>query len=107
MTTIIITTLSVLLGACVCLTYASEKKLRRERDRADRLQRKFRQLRNLNDIPFIGTLIEQRFDGGCELYGLRSEGKVLIKKFDTDDAEYNFNEAAELRYYIEKELCYD
>lgn len=107
MTTIIITSLSVLLGVCICLTYASEKKLSRERDRADRLQRKFRQLRNLNDTPFIGTVIEQRFSGTCELYGLYSEGKVLLKRFDTDDAEYNLNEAIELRYYIEKELCYD
>lgn len=32
---------------------------------------------------------------------------TLVKKFDTDDAEYNYNEAVELKDNLEKELCYD
>lgn len=32
---------------------------------------------------------------------------TLIKTFDTNDSEYNYNEAVELKESLERELCYD
>lgn len=110
MTTTAIIILSALLGASICVNIAASASKKRMSGRIARLKG---QISEFKDDAISGDaryFICSHINGICSVYravpGSRTP-TVLIKKFDTADADYNRNEADELVENLEKTLCYD
>ncbi len=113
MTTTAIIILSALLGASLCVNLAASVRRKRLALTITRLKGQKRESdteRESSKVKFrIFTITKGRFavyrvsytTDGSPLY------HTLIKTFDTDDAEYNRNEAEGLVDNLGKELCYD
>lgn len=111
MTTTAIIILSALLGGSICINIAASVSKKRLADRIDSLRNRLAE--QDADRHSVGTYWIGRFEERvCKVYRTtyRLDGEpinTLIKAFDTDDADYNYNEAVELVDNLKRTLCYD
>lgn len=108
MTTTAIIILSALLGGSICLNLFHSAARKRLRERVTRLKDRLNALRDEEEMPFKCFIAHSRDNGHWAVYGVGpSYERRLIRVFDTDDVEYNMNEANELVENLERTLCYD
>lgn len=110
MTTTAIIILSALLGASICINIATSASKKRMSERIGRLKGQISEFKDnaaAGDARYFTCL---HINGIYSVYravpGSKSPA-VLIKRFDTADADYNRNEADELVENLAKTLCYD
>lgn len=105
--------LSVLLGGSMCINIASSAQRKRLNQRIASLKDKKHESDMERERRKVRYSILSFSEGCCSVYRVSytTDGAplyyTLIKTFDTNDAEYNYNEAVELKDNLEKELCYD
>lgn len=110
MTTAAIIILSAFLGGSICVNIAASASKKRMSKRISNLKARIAEYDEDRLTANARYYYLQHVSGFCTVYrmvaGSNTPG-VLIKKFDTEDAEYNRNEAVELIDNLEKTLCYD
>lgn len=113
MTTLAIIIVSALFGISLCANIIIHASKNRLLGRIGKLREKIRMSDNERESAKVSYRMFTGASGACSVYRI-SYGvdgmphyHTLIKSFDTDDAEYNRNEAIELIDNLEKTLCYD
>ncbi len=112
MTTTAIIILSVLLGGSVCMNIAGSVQRKRKNAKIDALKRRINNQNEERESADMRYHIYGYENGHYSVYRVTAPYTIeafhtLIKTFDTNDSEYNYNEAVELKESLERKLCYD